>query len=88
MEEKKIDKHVEKKCLKYVIATLDNPTMYLRYLLNRKYSFVDDIEQATKTLDYALAENIKGYYYKDTGMDTELIIIPVEITYELINTMD
>ena len=88
MAENNFNKYIEKKCLKYVIATLDNPTMYLKYLLDGKYSFVEDIEYATKTLKCKLANDIKDYYYKDTGMDTELIVIPVEVTYELINTVD
>ena len=25
------------------------------------------------------------YYYIDTGLDTELVIIPIEITYEIID---
>lgn len=88
MTEKNFNKHIEKKCLKYVIATLDSPTMYLKYLLDGEYSFVDDIEYATKTLKYKLANDIKDYYYKDTGMDVGLVVVPVEITYELINTVD
>ena len=88
MENNKLDKtsnFIEKKCFKYVIATLDNPTMYLRYLLDGKYVFVDDIERATKTLKYKLANDLKKYYYNDTKDNTDLVIIPVRITYELIN---
>ena len=79
---------IEKECLKYVLATLDTPTMYLRYLLNRQYCFVNDIEVATKTLKYKLANDLKHYYYSDTNDDTDLVIVPVKITYELVKETD
>ena len=42
-------KQVEKTMTKYVIATLDFPTSYVRALGWGKYVFTDNIEYATKT---------------------------------------
>lgn len=75
---------IEKECLKYVLATLDSPTMYLRYLLDKRYALVDDIEAATKTLEYKVAQDLRNYYYNEACWDKKLVIIPVKITYELI----
>ena len=79
---------IEKEYFKYVIATLDNPTMYLRYLLDGKYCFVDNIEAATKTLNRKLANDLKNYYYSDTNDDIDLVIVPIKITYELVEETD
>lgn len=79
-------KYLEKKIRKYVIATLDNPTLYLKKIPAKKeYYFVEDIEIATKTMSKKLAESILQYYYLDTGLDTEMVVIPVDIIYEIID---
>lgn len=79
-------RYLEKKIKKYVIATLDNPTLYLKKIPAKKeYYFVEDIEIATKTMSKKLAESILQYYYLDTGLDTEMVVIPVDITYEIID---
>lgn len=79
-------KYLEKKIRKYVIATLDNPTLYLKKTpAKNEYFFVEDIEVATKTINRNLAHSILNYYYSDTGMNNELIVIPIEITYEIID---
>lgn len=79
-------KYLEKKIQKYVIATLDTPTLYLRKVPGAKeYSFVEDIEAATKSLTIAVIEQLFKGYYLDTGLDTEMVIVPVEITYEIID---
>lgn len=81
-----MQRYLEKKTKKYVIATLDNPTLYLKKILAKKeYYFVEDIEVATKTMSKKLANSILQYYYSDTGLDTELVVIPIEITYEIID---
>ena len=80
------NKILEKKITKYVIATLDNPTLYLKKIYQqKKYVFSEDIEYATKTMSRDVAKIILDYYYSDTGDDIELVIVPVEITYSLIN---
>lgn len=79
-------KYLEKKTKKYVIATLDTPTLYLKKTPAKKeYYFVEDIEIATKTMSEKLANSILSYYYSDTGLDTELVVVPIEITYEIID---
>jgi hypothetical protein len=79
-------KYLEKKIRKYVIATLDTPTLYLKKIPAKKeYYFVEDIEVATKTMNKQLAESILQYYYSDTGLNDELVVVPIEITYEIID---
>ena len=81
-----MDRYIEKKTKKYVIATLDIPTLYLRKTpAKNEYCFVSDIENATKTVSKKVMKQILKYYYDDTGLnDMELVIIPIEITYEII----
>lgn len=78
-------KYLEKKIIKYVIATLDNPTLYLKKTWGTtEYCFVEDIEIATKGVKKHVMEQVLKYYYFDTGLDTELVIVPIEITYKII----
>lgn len=78
-------KYLEKKVKKYVIATLDNPTLYLKKTWGYSdYCFVEDIEVATKGVRKQVMEQVLKYYYYDTGLDTELVIVPIEITYEIL----
>lgn len=79
-------KYLEKKIRKYVIATLDNPTLYLRKTPSEnEYCFVEDVEMATKALNATVIKQILQYYHFNTGLNTELVVIPLEITYELID---
>ena len=81
-----MERYLEKKIRKYVIATLGCPTLYLKKIPSKKeYMFSEDIEYATKTMSANLAEQIKRYYYHDIGFDVELVVLPMEITYELID---
>ena len=76
----------EKEEKKYVIATLDNPTFYLKKTPAKpEYVFTEDISIATKAVSYKVAEQIKKYYYCDTGIAVDLVIVPVMITYEIID---
>ena len=60
--------------------------MYLKKIPAKKeYYFVEDVEVATKTMSKKLADSILNYYYSDTGLDTELVVVPIEITYEIID---
>lgn len=78
------NKYIEKVINKYVIATTDG--MYLKKTVAKKeYCFVEDIEIATKAMTKKMMEKILEYYYCDTGLDTELVIVPIEITYKLID---
>lgn len=80
-----MERYIEKKIKKFVIATTDGK--YLRKdILSGEYHFIEDIEIATKTEKLSVAKDFLKYYYYDTNMsDIELVIIPVEITYELID---
>ena len=81
-----MNRYLEKKIIKYVAATLDNPTLYLKKTPAKpEYCFVEDIEMATKTLNKRLMNNIIYFYYLDTRMDIELVAVPIEITYEIID---
>ena len=78
-------KFLEKTTRKYVIATLDNPTLYLKKTPTKnEYCFVDNIEIATKTNSKALMKKILKYYYQDSGLNIELVVVPIDITYEII----
>lgn len=83
MQKKILDKQV----LRYVIATTvsGKPTYLKKKLQKAEYSFVTNIDDATKCTSYAVAESVRKYYEYDT-QDThaELIIIPVIISYELV----
>jgi hypothetical protein len=81
-----MEKYLEKKIRKYVIATFGTPTLYLKKIPSKaEYIFSEDIEYATKAMSQKIAEQIKDYYYSDTGSNVELVVLPVEITYELID---
>ena len=82
MKEKILDKQV----LRYVIATTvsGKPTYLKKKLQKIEYSFVTDIDDATKCSSYAIAEAVRKYYEHDTHDNAGLIIIPVVISYELV----
>ena len=78
------NKFLEHKVRKYVIATLTSPTYYLsKNILSGKYSFVP-VSGATKCNTLNMAQNMLSYYYSDTKDNIELVVVPVDITYELV----
>lgn len=72
---------LEKKNKKYVIATLENPTRYLKSLTKGRYAFTEDIEIATKTLSAKIANMVLNDYYRDYGRDIEMVVVPIEIEF-------
>lgn len=78
-------RYLEKRIRKYVIATIAESTAYLMSLHFGNWCFTDDIERATKTMTLKMAKQVRDNYYHDYGQDIELAIIPIEISYELIN---
>ena len=81
-----MERYLEKKIKKYIIATLGHPTLYLKKIPGKKeYIFSEDIEYATKAMNENLANQIKNYYYTDTSSNIELVVVPVEITYEFVD---
>jgi hypothetical protein len=79
---------VEKEVRKYCIATLTTPTLYIKSLGMGEYVLVNDIEQATKTLSRKIASQVLNYYKYDTGDTQEIIVLPLNIKYELVNELE
>ena len=72
---------------RYVIATLTEKTLYLRYF-GGQYSFVDNLIECSKTIHRSLAEEIKEKFYRDTTLiDIKLVVLPLKIEYKLINEL-
>lgn len=74
--------HLEKELNRYVIATFDNPTNYLVAKGNCTYSFIDNIQLATKFISKIDAEEVciscsKVYKFG-------LVVVPAKIKYLLI----
>lgn len=79
-----MEKYLEKKMRKYVIATLDSKFL-ARDSLNDRYCFTD-IVGASKYKSRNMGLQWIDYYRRDTGdLLLELVVIPVDISYELIN---
>ena len=73
---------------RYVIATLTEETLYLRYF-EGQYSFVDNLIECSKTTQRSLAEEIKMNFYSDTRLtDIELVVLPLKIEYRLVNELE
>ena len=71
----------------YVLASIDKSgkTVYLRYLLNRKWEITDDIERASKIEFADLAEEVLNNYYTDTRCyDDKFVIVKLQMTWTLI----
>lgn len=82
-----MQKYIEKKEKKYVMASPDYGS-YLQKVgfgSNPRYKFTTDIVVATKTNTKNDAKYLIHCYQDDTGDDLDLVVIPVEVTYELIN---
>ena len=73
---------------RYVIATLTEKTLYLRYF-GGQYSFMDIFIECSKTTQRSLAEEIKENFYRDTKLvDIELVVLPLKIEYKLVNELE
>ena len=76
--------YLEKTLNRYVIATLETPTRYLVFKDNN-ITFTKHIAKSTKSASKNTARTIKDEFYAYTGMtDIELVILPVKISYEII----
>lgn len=72
--------------IKFVIATLSSPTMYMYKKPGEfQYKFYKDIRKALFTLERDVAQMLLDEYKFYTGDDIELVVIPVEISYALVN---
>lgn len=70
---------------RYIIASLDNPTKYVKVLGNKQYTLMDSVVSATKYDKRSLANIMIHYYRQSTGDMRELVVLPVLITYDLID---
>lgn len=77
-------RYLAKRIRKYVIATLDIPTLYLQSLHLGRWQFIDNIEAATKTYSKSLANQLIKSYYIDTGTKVDMVVVPIDVTYEII----
>ena len=79
-------RYKEKELHRFVLGTIDKMgrTLYIRYKGNAKYDLVDDIEFATK-LDDNSVNDFADIARIDLGANIEFAVLPLTITYELIN---
>lgn len=91
---------VKRKYVIAILADPSEPVQYLKYIKEHvykqtdsvvpaetvyKYFFVEDIEGATKTYSMHVAFEIIDLYRADTGdVDTEFVVLPLQIRYSLI----
>ena len=71
--------YLEKKIRKYVIANLERPTLH-----EGKWAITQDISAATKTLSKNVARRLISYYRSDTGNVDDFVVVPIDISYELV----
>lgn len=76
-------RYKEKELYRYVIADLSQPTNYIMSLRNANYCLIDNIIKATKFRNRHIAEDICNECIRNTRLD--LVVIPVMITYEIID---
>lgn len=79
-------KHNIKSIIKFIVATLSSPTMYLNKRPGEnQFKFVKGIDGATKTMNKEDAEYIVHQYHYYTGdEDLELVVLPLIIEYSLV----
>ncbi len=71
--------------LRYVIASLDDPTKYVKVLGGKKYTLMESLVAATKYDNRKLANYMIQCYRESTGDLRDLVVLPVMITYDLID---
>ncbi len=78
-------RHLEKKTRVYVVADPESGQYLYKKPGYTQYHFVKDIAKSTKTEDRSMALFLIQCYKDDTRDNLDLVVIPLEITYELIN---
>ena len=79
-----MNNYLESALDRYVVATLDNPTVYLIFK-DDNITFTRQISRATKTAGRNTANTIKNEFYAYTGRtDIELVVLPIRISYEIL----
>lgn len=74
--------HIEKELRRYVIATFLNPTTYVVCNGNCSYSFVDNIQYASKFASSIDAEEVRRSIMNN--YDMTLVTVPMVVRYILI----
>ena len=69
----------------FVLASLGTPTKYVHVLGNEKYKLATRLSGATKIVDRETAASLLNYYRSSTSDTQEFAIIPMVVTYELID---
>ena len=82
--------YLVKRKKKYIIATLNSPTTYLKSLGQEEgFVFTDNIECASKTLSKEVANYlINCFYQENNNIEIELVVLPIYISYEIINELE
>lgn len=69
----------------FVVATLEQTTRYIHIMGGKQYRLVQKLSAATKIATRDIANDLIYYYRSSTGDTRDLVIIPLEVTYELID---
>ncbi len=69
----------------YVVATTTLPTEYIHVFGNKKYKMATKLSGATKVASRKTANDLIYYYRSSTSDTQDLVVIPLEVTYELID---
>lgn len=78
--------HLEKEVRRYVIATFDIPTNYVVCNGACNYSFIDNIQNASKFASEFAANEVYKSIYKQYNLD--LVVVPLSIKYYLLEEED
>ena len=65
---------------RYVIATLEHKTRFVKVLGNKRYTLMDSLVSATKYTTRKLANYMIDCYRESTGDIQDLVVLPVLIT--------
>ena len=74
--------HLEKEVIRYVIATFDSPTNYVVCNGNCSYSFIDNIQIASKFTSNFTATIVAKDLTEKYKID--LVVLPLSIRYVLL----
>lgn len=78
-------KYLEKQVKRYVMASPDTGQYLVVVPGKHQYMFTNNIIKATKCQSTFDAKTVIRDYHLETGDNFDLVVIPLEITYELIN---
>lgn len=81
-------KHLEKRVRVYIVADPDSGQYLYKKPGYDQYHFFKDVSKSTKSEDRSMAHFLIECYHEDTRDNMDLVVIPLEITYELINESD